>query len=134
MDKSELYGTLVLIHPDLRDDPARKQGKVGVLTYVDAGNEAFVSFLDKTEGHYKPEALLRLKGRDELFSTIDDPASMSLSDYKDLYKIGLLQDLGRSTDMLQSLEIAGNNPAIWDRSLVNVAELMAPKPEHSFSR
>ena len=134
MDNNELYGTLVLVHPDLKDDPARQQGKVGVLTYVDSNEDIYVSFLNNAEGKYKSENLFQLKDREQLFSALSDSTSLEVNDYKDLYKIGLLQDSGRSTDILRALEIAGNNSSIREKSLVKLEELMVPKREHSFSR
>ena len=61
-------------------------------------------------------------------------SKLDLSEYKDLYKISLLQDRGRSTDIVHALEIAAKNPAIWDKSLVAVDQLLAPRMAQSVGR
>lgn len=135
MDKNELHGTLVLVHPGLENDPAGQQGKVGILTYVDSNDEIYVSFANKVEGHYSPNALLQLKDRSELFpGLMTDASLLDLNDFKDLYKISLLQDTGRSTDIWRALEIAGNNPAIWSKCLVPVENSIPLKMEQFVSR
>ncbi|MGF7036943.1 hypothetical protein [Mucilaginibacter lappiensis] len=136
MNKNELHGTLVLVHPGLENDPAGQQGKVGILTYVDSSDEIFVSFdNNQTEGKYSPNALLQLKDRSELYpAMMEEAASMNLEDYKDLYKISLLQDRGRNIDIWNALEIAGNNPAIWSRSLVPVENSIPLKMDQFVGR
>lgn len=135
MNKNELHGTLVLVHPGLENDPARGQGKVGILTYVDSQNEIYVKFADQKEGHYSPNALLQLKDRNELFPALmKDASAMDLKDYKDLYKISILQDVGRSTDIWHALEIAGNNPAIWSKALTPVENSIPLKMQQFVGR
>ncbi len=125
MNNNDLHGTLVLVRPDLKDDPAKQQGKVGILTYVAANEDIFVSFRNHAEGRYTAGDLFQLKDKHELFSDLMDyGSSLGLKDYKDLYKISLLQDSGRSTDILHALEIAGANASIRDKSLVTVQERM----------
>jgi hypothetical protein len=136
MNRNELHGTLVLVHPGLENDPAGKQGKVGILTYVDSSDEIFVSFdNNQSEGKYSPNALLQLKERSELFpDMMKEAATLNLDDFKDLYKISLLQDRGRNVDIWDALEIAGSNPAIWARSLVPVENSIPLKMEQFIGR
>jgi hypothetical protein len=134
MENSDLHGTLVLVRPDLENDPVRQQGQVGVLTYIDSSDNVYVSFPNRIEGKYDPDALMQLKEKEEIFPQLKDYDALNMEDYKDLYKISLLQDMGRSTDILRALEIAGNNPALWDKALVNVEDKMAWKQVFSVSR
>ena len=133
MNSSELHGTLVLVHPDLKDDPAKKQGQVGILTYMDSGDRAFVSFLDNKEGQYDTANLFQLKEREHLFESIDDPSSLSVRDYKDIYQISLLQDYGGNKGTLRALEIAANNPSIWEKTMVKVEDILGLKMEQSLA-
>jgi hypothetical protein len=133
-ENNQLHGTLVLVHPYLEDDPARQQGKIGILTYVAEDKEVFVSFQNGAEGQYNAGDLLQLKDRDKIFDERQNFGDLSLDDYKDLYKISLLQELGRSTDILHALEIAGRNPAVWEKTLLPVSERMTAKQDLSLTR
>lgn len=119
MNNENLNGTLVLVRPDLTIDPANGQGKVAVVTYDrQQSNEIYVNFANGQEGVYPPEFLLKLKDRQDILSDLkNDGASMPLDSFKDLYKVGMLLDRGTSTAQWQALEIAGKNPAIWDKAL-----------------
>lgn len=129
MNSSELYGTLVMVHPHLHVDPLRKQGQVGIFTYLDFGNRAFVSFLDGKEGTYAAATLFKLKEREQLFESIDDPSTLSVKDYKDIYQISLLQDYGGNKGTLRALEIAAKNPSIWENTLVKLEYHLREKME-----
>jgi hypothetical protein len=132
---SELHGTQVLVHPYLENDPTEKQGKVGVIAYARTFDEISVAFMDGKEGVYALDNIMQLKKREVIFP--DDKAAMknvSIKDYKDLFTIARLQEMGRSTDIMRALDIAGKNPAIWDRTLSPVSESMARKNEYSIGR
>jgi hypothetical protein len=121
MNNSELHGTLVLVRPDLENDPVRQQGQIGILTYIDLKDDIFVSFKNGKEGIYSADALFQLKNRDKIFSDLmGNSSSLEVKDFKDLYKISLLLDRARSTDVWQALEIARDNPEIWKDSLVSI--------------
>jgi len=124
-EHSELHGTLVLVRPDLENDPYGQQGKVGIVNYVDMKDDVYLSFDNGKEGIYSGDALLQLKGKNEtLGAAMNNASAMQLKDYKDLYKISLLQDLGRGKDIWQALEIARENPDIWKDSLVGVDQII----------
>jgi hypothetical protein len=63
-----------------------------------------------------------------------DASAMDLKDYKDLYKVSILQDVGRSKDIWQALEIAGNNPAIWSKALTPVENSIPLKMQQFVGR
>jgi hypothetical protein len=123
-ERINLHGTLAVVRPDLENDPVRQQGEIGIITYADeVNNEVYVIFDNGKEGTYKGEALLQFKTPDEVAaSPVDNAREMELKDYKDVYKIGLLLDAGRSTDLMRAMEIARDNPAIWRDVFVTVGE------------
>jgi len=134
MDKNELHGSLVLVHPGLENDPANKQGRVGIIAYVNNKDEIFVRF-GTIEGKYAPNALLRLKDRETLFTDLlEDASKLDLKDYKDLYKISVLQEMGRAADTWRALEIAGKNPAIWEKALKPVQNSIPLRMAQSIGR
>jgi hypothetical protein len=124
MTNNELLGTLVLVHPDLENHTAGREGAIGIIAHVDAQqNEIVLRFTDEAEAIYPSDALFRLKDQDRIFPDAAAGGSeLSLDNYKDLFKISTLQDRGRGQDIWNALEIARDNPAIWQNSLVSVEE------------
>jgi len=135
MNNSDLHGTLALVRPDLQNDPAKQQGQVGVITYIDNSEKAYMSFPKGGEGIYEPSDLFQLKDTDffELFKQSNDGA-VNLKDYKDIFRIDLLTKLGRSTDLLAALEIAGENRNIWDKVLDSVDSKMTHQQTYAMAR
>lgn len=128
MNNDNLIGTLALVHPGLENDPARKHGEVGVITYIGKENgEIYMSFPGGGEGVYEAGTVLSLKDKNEVLNTlVNDGDNMDVNDFKNLYKISILQDRGTSTGLLSALEIARDNPNIWDQTLqaANATEVM----------
>src|ERR1700709_787643 len=123
---SELHGAQVLISPDLENDPAKQQGKAGVIAYARTYDEIYVNFTNGKEGIYSLEDVMQLKDRSEIFP--EDKAalaSISLKDYKDLFTIAELMDKGKSTDLMKALEIAGANPGVREAALTPLNEIYA---------
>jgi hypothetical protein len=124
MNNESLTGSLVLVHPDFKDDPIQQQGQVGVMTYPRELNEMYVSFPGGGEGIYSWDTLMKLKGKQEIFDDLmANGSSMQLEDYKTMYKIMLLQDRGTSRGTYDALEIARDNPAIWEKALEPVRQI-----------
>lgn len=136
MYNEDLIGTLALVHPDLANDPARKQGEVGVITYVGKENhEIYMSFPGNGEGIYNGNALLRLQDKNKILETlVNEGDNMELDDFKALYKITMLQDRNTSTGILSALEIARDNPNIWSKTLENASTTQNLRLENAFSR
>ena len=126
MKNQDLLGTLVLVHPNLENHPAGREGDIGIVAYVDEPqNEVYLRFTDEAEAIYPSDGLFLLKEREQIFSGESAGTNAAtLNDYKDLFKIATLQDLGRSTDIWNALEIARDNPGIWPASLVSVEETL----------
>jgi hypothetical protein len=127
MENNELPGTLALVHPYLENDPSQRQGQIGIVTYIDdEKKEVYLSFEQGPDSAYQAADLFQLKPKDRLFPELTDKAStLSITDFKDLYKIGLLQDRGRGVDQWQALEIARENPGIWESVLLPVGPGLA---------
>lgn len=134
MNNSELHGTLALVRPDLENERDPHKGEVGVLTYIDSENKAYMSFPKGGEAIYEPYELFQLQEKEHLPAIAASGEQVSLKDYKDLYKIDLLQKMGRSTDLLQALEIAGANPDIWNRTIRSVESQLEVKQTFAYAR
>lgn len=119
MNNENLIGTLALVHPEFKNDPARKQGQVGVITYVGKDDhKIYMSFPGRGECVYDGEVIMRLKDKNAVLEAlVNEGDHMDVNDFKDLYKVTILQDRGTSTGLLSALEIARDNPKIWDKTL-----------------
>ncbi|WP_345952948.1 hypothetical protein [Mucilaginibacter sp. PAMB04168] len=127
MNNENLQATLVMVHPDLKNDPLQNQGKIAVVNYDrDHNHEVYVAFENGQEAVYHPAELLRLKDKQEVFDDLmTNGTVMEPQDFGALYKIMLLQDRGSPKANWDALEIARDNPRIWERALE------APKQNHS---
>lgn len=136
MTNNELLGTLVMVHPNLENHPAGREGDIGIVAYVDTpNNEIYLRFTDEAEAVYPADALFRLKEKEQVFSPGSSGTNAAtLNDYKDLFKIATLQDHGRSTDIWKALEIARDNPGIWQASLVSVEESLGLRSDRFIGR
>ena len=135
-DRTNLHGALALVRPDLENDPVRQQGEIGIITYADeVRNELYVIFDNGKEGVYPGEALFQFKTPEDVAaSPVNSDREMQLKDYKDVYKIGLLLELGRSEDLMKALEIARDNPDIWNDVFVTVGERIEQRQKQSVGR
>ena len=135
-ERTNLHGALALVRPDLENDPVRQQGEIGIITYADeVHNELYVIFDNGKEGVYPGEALFQFKTPEDVAaSRVDNDREMQLKDYKDVYKIGLLLELGRSEDLMKALEIARDNPDIWRDVFVTVGERIEQRQKQSVGR
>jgi hypothetical protein len=136
METENLNGTLVLIRPDLDNDPAKGQGKVAFIKYAPQQMDGFyVSLLNRQEAFYKPEELMRLKDKNEIFRNLtENGTKLDVPDFKALYKISLLQDQGTSTAEVKALEIARDNPSVWSRTLESLTPRQNLEMARSYSR
>jgi hypothetical protein len=134
MNNSELFGTLALVRPDLENKHDPHKGEVGVLAYIDNDNKVYMRFPKGGEAIYEPNELFQLDQTEHLPAIKSTGEQVSLQDYKDLFKIDLLQKMGRSTDSLQALEIAAANPGIWERALKSVEQQIEIKQDFAYAR
>jgi hypothetical protein len=113
MMTDDLKGIPVLVHPDLRDDPAGKQNQLGVISHADLANDdVFVSFGYET-ALYATDALLILIPQLEVYQhTVDMAFDLALPDLKALTQIELLMRYGTAITQQTALQLARDNTAI----------------------
>ena len=116
-----LAGTLVLVKPDLENDPENKKGHIGVLTYARSETENYVRFPEGGEAYYPAGQVMMLKDKQEVFDDLtNNGSSMPLNDFKAMYKIMLLQDRGTSQALYSALAIANDHPGVQERVLDSI--------------
>jgi hypothetical protein len=118
MENQTLAGTLVLVKPDLENDPGAKLGQIGVLTLAFSEKENYVRFPEGGESYFPAEQVMMLKDKQEVFTDMtNNGSSMPLDDFKAMYKITLLQDRGTSQALYSALAIANDNPGVQEKVL-----------------
>jgi hypothetical protein len=124
----ELIGTLVLVHPQLTNDPAGKNGQVGIITGADLQNDdIFVRFGRSGQGVYGSDALLLLKPAQQLKELLgQNKLTLNDADYKALFQISLLQEFRESTANIKTaMSLALQNETVMGYSMQSLEEKLA---------
>lgn len=119
-----MTGTLVLVHPDLPNDPVGRQGQVGIITSADFGkDEVYVGFGNSPLGYYSSDALLVLKPHNELYELVlNNVKEMTNQDFKTLMEITILQERNSANYLRDAMELANSNPQILAYSTLSLQE------------
>ena len=111
-----LLPQLLLVHPDLKDDPVQKQGEIGFITAAILNTDEFyVGFDDHQVGFYSADALLTFKEPGDIYDFLHQNAlTLSVDDFKDLKNIALLLDHGTERHIRTAMEMVKKNGSIHD--------------------
>lgn len=120
----ELRGTLALVHHELTDDPAKRQGQIGLITDIDIEQDnVFVSFEKGHQALYSTDALLVLRNhRDVYRDLMSNATKMDSTDFKALFQLNLLQQSGSQKDLRSAMEIAQGNEKIRAYSMSSLQD------------
>ena len=134
--KDELQGKLVLVHPDLTNDPAGKQNEIGVIKTSDLEqDDVFVSFDNGELSLYATDALLILKPANEIYDKIASiELKLDFPDLKALNWINLLQRYGSSNQLRNAMEQAKQHPGIHSLCLITLREALEINQSQNRSR
>ena len=118
----ELTGTYVLVHPELNNDPANRQGQIGMITSADLDqDDVFVNFGKGQQALYSTDALMVLKEQNALYKDlIQNFKDLEKNDFKTLFQINLLQEHGNSKQIKTAMELALGNPVLINRSMTTL--------------
>lgn len=143
-EEEELTGTLVLVRPEVKNDPIGRQGKAGMIMYADLEqDDIYVTFGNDLRGRYESKSLLVFKTPNEIYKElIGNTKDIPIPEMKDLYRIGMLLDTGLSKDAKEAMKLAEANPAIHERAMMTLQEQLgedldmgqSQSQEHSQSR
>lgn len=135
-NNTELTGQLVLVHPELSDDPAERQNTIGIITFADLSMDDFyVGFQDNTTGRYASNALLILKPMDEIHQLLVDRGDLlSFPDLKALTHLDLTLRYATGDRTWSALQLAANNPAIQTLCLDVLNDTIAIQQAHNRKR
>jgi len=123
-DAEDLTGTLVLVNPDLKDDPVNKQGQAGMLLYANTEkDDIYVTFGKGEQALYSSDALLVFKQPSDIYRQLmSESKEMSIPDFKALMRINMLLDHSRSKNMKEAMQLVAENPSVISRAMVSLQE------------
>lgn len=123
-NETGLLGTLVLIHPDVRDDALQMQGKPGMIADADLpADNIFVTFGNGRNGLYSSNCLLAMKNAKEIFGDLMAHAKdMPVAEFKTLFQVSNLLDTGTSEKTKEAMKLVAEHPGIIPRAMVSLDE------------
>jgi hypothetical protein len=129
-------GMMVLVHPELAEDPAGKQNEFGAILAADFNtDEMLVCFTDGNWGLYPTDALLVLKESEELFRLLEtNEVPVTEADRKLIHAMALvlLHDFEEAPRIC--LKICRQNPAIRELAMESLPDALDRDQQQDISR
>ncbi len=124
----ELTGTVVLVHPELMNDPVNRQGHVGIVATADLGqDEVFVGFGKGPLGLYSVDALLVLKPHNEIYKDLlNHVQELDAQDFKAMLRISMLLEAGSPKQIKDALELAMTSYQTLSHSTIPLQDKLNP--------
>jgi len=117
-------GTYAMVNPQVENDPARRQGMVGMIVDSNIDNDdIWVSFGKSEVGLYSTNALMVLQKPDIISqNAMDKRFEISGADFKQLMEISLLQADRRPENAKTALEMARSSEAVMQNSVTTLQD------------
>jgi hypothetical protein len=118
----DLTGTLVLVHPELTDDPVNKQGQMGMIMFAEPEkDDIYVTFGKNERALYSSNALLVFKKPGDIYQELlVNTKNLAIPDFKALHRIGMLLDNGTSKGIKEAMQLALENPGVHSLAMETV--------------
>lgn len=115
----DLTGMLVMVHPELQEDPASRQGQAGVITYADTkSDDIYVSFGKNETGLYSGDALLVMRPSNVIHrEAVKNVQKLSTPDFKTLFQIARIMDSAGVKDQREAMQLALSNETVRSHSM-----------------
>lgn len=119
MTSDELTGTLALIHPEIKHDPAGRQNEIGIIVNSDLANDnILVGFQDNERTLFAADALMVLLPDEEIHRNLSQMSyGAAWEDIKSLTQVDLFLRYGSGGKQFRALEVARDNQNIRHLSL-----------------
>lgn len=123
-NEEDLTGTLVLVHPELQEDPVNKQGQIGMLLYANTDkDDMYVTFGKGEQALYSSSALLIPKRSKDIFADLmENSKKIPVADFKTLFQVSNLLDLGTSLKAKEAMQLIAANPSVIPRATITLEE------------
>jgi hypothetical protein len=117
-------GTYAMVNPQVENDPAKRQGKVGMIVDTNIENDdIWVSFGKSEVGLYSTNALMVLQKPDMISqNAMDKRFEISGADFKQLMEISLMQADRRPENAKTALEMARSSEGVMQNSLTTLQD------------
>ena len=117
-------GTYAMVNPQVENDPAKRQGMVGMIVDTNIDNDDIWVSFDKSEvGLYSTNALMVLQKPDIISqNAMDKRFEISGADFKQLMEISLLQADRRPENAKTALEMARSSEAVMQNSVTTLQD------------
>ncbi|NHA02544.1 hypothetical protein G7092_01985 [Mucilaginibacter sp. HC2] len=115
----DLTGTLVLVHPELTEDPVNKQGQMGMIMFAETEkDDIYVTFGKNERALYSSDALLVFKNPNAIYKEVmANTKEIAIPDLKAMYRIGMLLENGTSKGAKEAMQLAVDNPGILNKAM-----------------
>ncbi|MFC4143528.1 hypothetical protein ACFSNA_02550 [Pedobacter mendelii] len=126
----ELTGKLVAINPSLTNDPAFRQGQIGIIAMADLKSDTIsVGFACGEMGKYSSDAILILKDKRELYQDImTGVKGMDSDTFKQLLDINMKQEYSDYGHLSAAMKIAVEHPEALKWSTVSLEDHLSVNP------
>lgn len=117
-------GTYAIVNPQVTNDPANRQGKIGMIVDANIENDDIWVSFGKTEvGLYSTNALMVLQKPDLISqNAMDKRFEISGADFKRLMEISLLQADRGPESAKKALEMARSSEAVMQNSVTTLQD------------
>jgi hypothetical protein len=126
IDEQNLKGTVAMMHPEMWEAHADREGVIGEIVKADPARDNFyVSYGGPEPRLHSADALMVLREPDEIYEYLQNhSAEISPYDFKDLKTIALLVDRGTVKQMRTAMELVEKNENIRDASVVPLDKIL----------
>ncbi|MEZ2338425.1 hypothetical protein AB6735_22445 [Mucilaginibacter sp. RCC_168] len=137
IDEQNLKGTVVMMHPEMWEAHADKEGVIGEIVKADPVRD---DFYVKYDGGAEPrlhsaDALMVLREPDEIYEYLQNhSADISPYDFKDLKRIALLTDRSTVKQMRTAMELVEKNENIREASATTLDKIIGLRQSKGVDR
>jgi hypothetical protein len=132
----ELIGTLVLVHPNLTNDPADRKNQIGIISSVDLENDEIeVSFGFDGQSSFSTDALLVMRSSDEIeHDAANDVTLLPFYDYQDILDILMFMDSPLMVYRRHTIELSSKCPEVLEYTMHSLECELGLKRNKNLSR
>ncbi|GAA3989442.1 hypothetical protein [Mucilaginibacter dorajii] len=137
IDEQNLKGTVVMLHPEMWEAHADKEGVIGEIVKADLVRDDFyVKYGGRAESRlHSADALMVLKEPDEIYEYLQNHAAdISPYDFKDLKTIARLTDRGTVKQMRTAMELVEKNENIREASVTPLDKIIGLQQSKGLDR
>jgi hypothetical protein len=137
MDKyNELLGMVVLVHPNLLNDPAGRKNQIGVITSAVLEHDNItVCFRENVQALFSTDALLVLRDPDDIaIDALNDFTLLPFEDYGDIMNIIMLANSPSMESRRAAVELSRGNPVAMEYAMHPLNDELALKQDRRLSR